>query len=104
MGETFMRYAMEISEEMYKKIERDNKAKIQNKNKRRSLLAAAYRGGYDPKVTSAASTVVDVYQILPSTVSFGQTVPDWNYALILEQGTQISYINDPSIQFYIDKK
>ena len=33
MGETFMRYAMEISEEMYKKIERDNKAKIQNKNK-----------------------------------------------------------------------
>jgi hypothetical protein len=77
---------------------------VQFAKQRRSLLAAAYRGGYDPKVTSAASTVVDVYQILPSTVSFGQTVPDWNYALILEQGTQISYINDPSIQFYIDKK
>jgi hypothetical protein len=77
---------------------------VQFAKQRRSLLAAAYRGGYDPKVTSAASTVVDVYQILPSTVSFGQTVPDWNYALILEQGTQISYINDPAIQFYIDKK
>ena len=33
LGETFSLYPMEISEEMYKKIERDNKAKIQNKNK-----------------------------------------------------------------------
>lgn len=32
-GETFMRYAMEISEEMSAKIERDNKIKIQNKQK-----------------------------------------------------------------------
>lgn len=30
-GETFMRYAMEISEEMHSKIERDNKIKAQNK-------------------------------------------------------------------------
>ena len=71
---------------------------------RRSLLAAAYRGGYTPKVTGAASTIVDVYQIIPSKIVFGQTVPDWDYALVIEQGAQLSYINDPSIKFYIDQK
>ena len=31
MGETFMRYAMEIHEEMHKKIQRDNQIKIDNR-------------------------------------------------------------------------
>jgi len=31
MGETFMRYAMEISEEMNEKIQRDNQIKINNR-------------------------------------------------------------------------
>ena len=77
---------------------------VQFAKQRRSLLAAAYRGGYTPKVTGAASTIVDVYQIIPSKIVFGQTVPDWDYALVIEQGAQLSYINDPSIKFYIDQK
>jgi len=77
---------------------------VQFAKQRKSLLAAAYRGGYAPKVTAASSVVVDVYQILPSTIIFGQTVPDWNYALIIEQGAQLAYVGDPSIKFYIKNK
>jgi len=77
---------------------------VQFAKQRRSLLAAAYRAGYTPKVTGASSVVVDVYQIIPSKIEFGQTVPDWDYALVIEQGAQLSYINDPSIRFYIDQK
>jgi hypothetical protein len=77
---------------------------VQFAKQRKSLLAAAYRGGYAPKVTAASSVVVDVYQILPSTIVFGQTVPDWNYALIIEQGAQLSYVGDPAIKFYIKNK
>jgi hypothetical protein len=77
---------------------------VQFAKQRKSLLAAAYRGGYAPKVTAASSVVVDVYQILPSTIIFGQTVPDWNYALIIEQGAQLSYVGDPAIKFYIKNK
>ena len=77
---------------------------VQFAKQRKSLLAAAYRGGYAPKVTAASSVVVDVYQILPSTIIFGQTVPDWNYALIIEQGAQLAYVGDPSIKFYIKDK
>jgi hypothetical protein len=77
---------------------------VQFAKQRKSLLAAAYRGGYAPKITAASSVVVDVYQILPSTIIFGQTVPDWNYALIIEQGAQLSYVGDPAIKFYIKDK
>jgi hypothetical protein len=77
---------------------------VQYAKQRRSLLAAAYRGGYTPKVTAAATTLVDVYQIIPSQIVFGQSVPNWDYALIIEQGAQLSYINDPSIKFYIENK
>lgn len=77
---------------------------VQFAKQRRSLLAASYRAGYSPKVTSAASTVVDVYQILPSKVVLGQVVPDWDYSLIIEQGSQLSYVNDPSVKFYIKNK
>jgi len=77
---------------------------VQFAKQRRSLLAAAYRGGYIPKVTAAATTLVDIYQIIPSQIVFGQSIPNWDYALIIEQGAQLSYVNDPSIQFYIENK
>jgi len=77
---------------------------VQYAKQRRSLLAAAYRGGYAPKVTAAATTIVDVYQIIPSQIVFGQSVPNWDYAMIIEQGAQLSYVNDPAIKFYIENK
>ena len=77
---------------------------VQYAKQRRSLLAAAYRAGYAPKVTAASSTVVDVYQIIPSQIVMGQSIPNWDYSLIIEQGAQLSYVNDPAVKFYIENK
>ena len=69
---------------------------------RDNLLSLAYTHGYFPQVTTAATTDVDVFQLLPSTTEFGQVRPDYNYAMILANGAQIQSSNDSSVFFYIE--
>jgi len=76
---------------------------LQFAKQRKNLLALAYNFGYRPKVTSAASVEVSVFQSVPSTLVNSEYVPDFNYALILEEGTQLqSVIGD--VAFYINDK
>ena len=76
---------------------------LQFAKQRKNLLAIAYNFGYSPKVTSAASTEVTVFQSVPSTIINNEYVPDFSYALILEEGTQLqSTIGN--VAFYIDDK
>jgi hypothetical protein len=77
---------------------------LQFAKQRKNLLALAYNYGYVPKVTSAASTPITAYQVVPSTIASGRVEPDFNYALILEEGTQIQSSVDSSISFYINEK
>lgn len=77
---------------------------LQFAKQRKNLLAQAYTYGYQPKVTKAASVILSVYQIVPSTLASGQYEPDFNYALILEEGSRISSNLDSNIQFYINEK
>ena len=77
---------------------------LQFAKQRKNLLALAYNSGYRPKVSSAASTLMSVYQIVPATISSGSVEPDFNYTLILEEGTQIQSSIDSSVSFYIDDK
>jgi hypothetical protein len=77
---------------------------LQFAKQRKNLLALAYNFGYRPKVTSAASTVISVYQVVPSTMVSGRVEPDFNYTLILEEGTQLQSSLDSSISFYIDER
>ena len=77
---------------------------LQFAKQRKNLLALAYTYGYIPKVTTAASVLLDIYQIVPAKIESGQNIPDFNYALILEEGTQIQSDIDSSIQFYIEDK
>jgi hypothetical protein len=53
-----------------------------------NLYALAYMLGYRPKVTSAAIVTLDVYQQVPASGSSGQ-FPDFNYAMIIEEGMQV---------------
>ncbi len=69
---------------------------------RDNLLSLAYTHGYFPQVTTAATTDVDIFQLLPSTTEFGQVKPDYNYAMILANGAQIQSSNDSSVFFYIE--
>ena len=76
---------------------------LQFAKQRKNLLAIAYNFGYRPKVTSAASVEVTVFQSVPSTLLNSQYVPDFNYSLVLEEGTQLqSTIGN--VAFYINDK
>ena len=77
---------------------------LQFAKQRKNLLAQAYTFGYQPKVTKAASVVLSVYQVVPSTITSGQYEPDLSYALILEEGGRVSSNLDPNVQFYINEK
>lgn len=63
-----------------------------------NLYALAYMLGYRPKVTSAAITTLDVYQQIPASGS--SYAPDFNYAMIVEEGLQVrSNVNNSNF-FY----
>jgi hypothetical protein len=46
-----------------------------------NLYNLAYAMGYKPKVTSAASVDLDIFQLVPSKLADGSYIPDYNYAL-----------------------
>ena len=77
---------------------------LQFAKQRKNLLALAYNFGYKPKVTSASSVGVSVYQVVPATISNSEYIPDFNYALILEEGTQLQANINGNVSFYIDEK
>lgn len=63
-----------------------------------NLYTLAYMLGYRPKVTSAAITTLDVYQQVPSSGSNYE--PDFNYAMIVEEGLQVRSNINNSNYFY----
>jgi hypothetical protein len=77
---------------------------LQFAKQRKNLLALAYNFGYRPKISSAASTEISVYQVVPSTITSGRVEPDFNYTLILEEGTQILSSINSNIAFYVEEK
>jgi len=46
-----------------------------------NLYNLAYAMGYKPKVTTAASVDLDIFQLVPSKLADGSYIPDYNYAL-----------------------
>ncbi len=69
---------------------------------RDNLLSLAYTHGYFPQITTAATTNVDIFQLLPASTETGRVRPDYNYAMILANGAQIQSSNDSSVFFYIE--
>lgn len=67
-----------------------------------NLYALAYMLGYRPKVTSAAYVTLDVYQQLPSTGP--SYLPDFNYALTVDEGMQVRSNVNTSNYFYCPNK
>ena len=63
---------------------------LQYAKQKENLYSLAYMLGYKPKVTSAASVDLDVYQIIPSKGSSGNKEPDFNYALIINENMQVN--------------
>ena len=72
---------------------------IQKARQNQNLYALAYSLGYVPKVTTVATVPLDYYQQVPSLLSASVYIPDYNYALLLPENTQVSSINDSTIRF-----
>jgi hypothetical protein len=77
---------------------------LQYAKQKDNLYTLAYMLGYRPKVTSAATVDLDVYQTIPASGSTGNKQPDYSYALIIDEGMQITSIINNDVQFYVPEK
>jgi hypothetical protein len=65
---------------------------------RKNIIALAYALGYRPKITTASTAVLDIYQQMPS-LGAPNYEPDWRYAFKIEQNSTIQSKSNPSITF-----
>ena len=65
---------------------------------RENLYNMAYAMGYKPKVTTAASTMLDIFQLVPAKTVSGEYVPDFDYALRLIQNS--TFKSTEGVTFY----
>jgi hypothetical protein len=77
---------------------------LQYAKQKNNLYTLAYMLGYRPKVTSAAIVNLDVYQQVPSVTSGSNTIPDFSYAMTIEQGMQVKSNINSSVLFYAPQK
>ena len=68
-----------------------------------NLYELAYMFGYKPNVTQVAITDITFYQKLPSILSGGSYIPDFDYSLIIEKNSIVTSTISPSISFLIDE-
>ena len=66
-----------------------------------NLYNLAYAMGYTPKITSAASTILDISQLVPSKLVDGSYEPDYDYSLIIRANSTFKSTEGPT--FYIDQ-
>ena len=77
---------------------------VQYAKQRKNLLNLAYSSGYEPQVTNASTVDVEVFQLVPSSLAGGLSSPDFNYSMILSEGTQLQSSNNTGQFFYIENK
>ena len=64
-----------------------------------NLYSQAYVMGYRPKSSYASSTIIDIYQLIPSVISGSKTNPDYStYGLIIPSNTSITS-NNSGVKF-----
>jgi len=77
---------------------------LQYAKQKGNLYNIAYMLGYRPKVTSAAIANLDVYQQIPAITVGPNILPDFGYAVTIEQGMQVKSNVDSSVLFYAPQK
>jgi len=60
-----------------------------------NLYNMAYAMGYKPKVTSVATTDLDVFQLVPSKKVNDNYIPDFSYALIINENSTFKSLDGP---------
>lgn len=77
---------------------------IQYAKQANNLYTLAYMLGYRPKVVSTALVDLDVYQQVPAITVSGSQMPDFNYALVIQEGLQAKSNSNSSVLFYAPNK
>ena len=72
---------------------------LQYAKEKDNLLTMAYMFGYKPKVTSAATTMVDIFQLIPSKLSGSAYIPDFDYSLIVGENAVIDSTSNDDMSF-----
>jgi len=75
---------------------------IQHARQTENIFNLAYMLGYKPKVTTVATTTLDVYQQLPSKTVNGEKVPDFDYCLKIPSNTIVNSNLGNNISFLIE--
>jgi hypothetical protein len=65
---------------------------------RKNIIALAYALGYRPKITTAASVMLDAYQLIPSDGAPNYN-PDWRYTVRVGKNSSIKSVSNPNITF-----
>ena len=65
---------------------------------RKNIIALAYALGYRPKVTTASSVLLDVFQLIPSNGAPNYN-PDYRYTVKVGKNSSIKSISNPDINF-----
>ena len=73
---------------------------VQYARQTESIFNLAYMLGYRPKVTKTSTVDIDIYQQLPAKLSGGSYIPDYDYALFIQENTTVQS-NPGSINFLI---
>jgi len=75
---------------------------IQYAQQANNVFDLAYMFGYKPKISTAASVIIDFYQQVPSKLSGSVYIPDYDYALTVRENTPIS--SQTGTSFIIEDK
>lgn len=65
-----------------------------------NLYSLAYMMGYRPKISTAATVEIDVFQQVNATAN----TPDWDQALVIPENTQLESVAGGQARFFIDEK
>jgi len=69
-----------------------------------NLYNLAYMMGYRPKISTAATVDLDVYQRIPAQLVGGQYVPNYTYALTVSENATLQSTTGTPVKFLIDNK
>jgi len=67
-----------------------------------NLYDLAYMMGYKPKVTGVAEATIDFYQQVPSLSASANQSPDYDYALLIGENSQITSATNSNIKFLVE--
>jgi hypothetical protein len=67
-----------------------------------NLYELAYMFGYKPNVTQVATTPITFYQQVPAKLSGSTYIPDFDYALFINQNATIQSTLSPNVNFLIE--